>query len=147
MNTAIMLNLVLPSLWEKEMGKLLHIGVSNKYRSACTQGISQDKGKCYKKWDASSSKVKTYYPKGVHPVKKGTCMHFIGDRDSSVYSTLIPNVPSGAMQAGRLNVQTMPASAIVQVWKACTSPSSLQRQRRTHTKNEAKTNQCCLMCY
>ena len=73
----IMLNLVLPSLWEKEMGKLLHIGVSNKYRSAYTQGISQDKGKCYKKWDASSSKVKTYYPEGVHPVKKGTCTSLV----------------------------------------------------------------------
>ena len=39
---------------KKEMGKLLHNGVSNKYCSACTQGISQDKDKCYKKWDTSS---------------------------------------------------------------------------------------------
>ena len=32
-------------------GKILHIGVRNKYCSACTQGIPPEKCKCFKNWE------------------------------------------------------------------------------------------------
>lgn len=48
-----------PIITGEATGKLLHIGVRNKYCSACAQGISQDTHKCYKNWSGSSSKVKT----------------------------------------------------------------------------------------
>ena len=81
----------------KETGKLLHIGVRNKYCSGCTQGIPQEKHKCYKNWDASSSEMETdiilegfNQCEKVHGVRY---MRFIGDGDSSVYPTLVTNVP------------------------------------------------------
>ena len=81
----------------KETGKLLHIGVRNKYCSACTQGIPQEKHQCYKNWDASSSEMETdiivegfTQCEKVHGVRY---IRFIGDGDSSVYPTLIASVP------------------------------------------------------
>ena len=81
----------------KAMGKLLHIGIRNKYCSACSQGISQDKHVCYKNWASSSSEMETDI------ILEGFCAaeethgiryrKFVGDGDSSVYSTLVQNVP------------------------------------------------------
>ena len=81
----------------KRTGKLLYIGVRNKYCSACTQGIPQEKHKCYKNWDASSSEMETDIIldglKQAEPTHGVRYMRFIGDGDSSVYPTLIANVP------------------------------------------------------
>ena len=35
-------------------GKLLHLGVRNKYCASCSQGIAQDKHQCFKNWEESS---------------------------------------------------------------------------------------------
>ena len=81
----------------QKTGKLLHIGVRNKYCTACTQGIPQEQHACYKNWDASSSEMETNIilegfklAEQVHGVRY---TRFIGDGDSSVYPTLIQNVP------------------------------------------------------
>ena len=43
----------------KRIGKLLHIGVRNKYCTACAQGVRKQKHNCYKNWDHSSSQMET----------------------------------------------------------------------------------------
>ncbi len=72
----------------KATGKLLHLGVRNKFCSACTQGISKDKHTCYKNWSASSSEMETDIilegfcaAERIHGVRY---MTFVGDGDSSV---------------------------------------------------------------
>ena len=76
-------------------GKLLHIGVRNKYCANCAQGIENHK--CYKNWSESSSQMETNII--LEGFLKSEAMHgvrylkFIGDGDSSVYPTLINEVP------------------------------------------------------
>lgn len=43
----------------KETGKLLHIGVRNKYCAACAHNISTENHVCFRNWDASSSEMET----------------------------------------------------------------------------------------
>ena len=83
----------------KETGRLLHIGVRNKHCHACATGIPQKDHVCYKNWSASSSEMETdiildgfLEAEKVHGVRY---TRFIGDGDSSVYPTLIQNVPWG----------------------------------------------------
>lgn len=78
-------------------GKLLYIGVRNKYCTACTQGVPQDKHVCFKNWSQSSSEMEPdiilegfKQAEKVHGVRY---IRFIGDGDSSVYPTLIQCVP------------------------------------------------------
>ena len=40
-------------------GKLLHIGVRNKYCTACTQGVPLEQHACFKNWSQSSSQMET----------------------------------------------------------------------------------------
>jgi hypothetical protein len=78
-------------------GKLLHIGVRNKYCTACAQGASESTHKCYKNWSGSSSEMETDII--LEGFKKAEQTHglryirFIGDGDSSVYPTLLLHVP------------------------------------------------------
>ena len=81
----------------KETGMLLHIGVRNKFCTACAQNIPQDKHTCFRNWNASSSEMETdiivegfIQAERVHGVRY---TQFIGDGDSSVYPTLIQRVP------------------------------------------------------
>ena len=81
----------------KETGKLLHVGVRNKFCSACAQNIPKDKHHCFKNLDASSSEMETdvivegfIEAERVHGVRYTTV---IGDGDSSVYPSLIQQVP------------------------------------------------------
>lgn len=81
----------------KETGKLLHIGVRNKYCASCAQNIPLEKHVCFRNWSASSSEMETdILLKGfmeaerVHGIRY-TC--FIGDGDSSVHTTLLQGVP------------------------------------------------------
>ena len=81
----------------KATGKLLHLGVRNKYCSACTQGISKEQHTCFKNWTSSSSEMETdvvlegfRMAESTHGVRY---MRMVGDGDSSVYSTLLLNVP------------------------------------------------------
>ena len=78
-------------------GKILYVGVRNKFCSACSQGIPQDRHKCYKNWDSSSSEMESdiilegfKQAESKHGVRY---LRFIGDGDSSVYPTLIQCVP------------------------------------------------------
>ena len=70
---------------------------SRKYCSACTHGVPADHHVCYKNWDASSSEMEPdiilegfKQAEEVHGVRY---KRFVGDGDSSVYPTLIQNVP------------------------------------------------------
>ena len=78
-------------------GKLLHIGVKNKYCAACAQGVSKDNHHCYKNWEESSSQMETEIilegflkAEATHGVRYA---HFVGDGDSSVYPTLLSSLP------------------------------------------------------
>lgn len=77
----------------KETGKLLHVGVRNKFCHACARQIPHI---CYRNWSDSSSEMETdiilegfLEAERVHGVRY---TKFIGDGDSSVYPTLIQNV-------------------------------------------------------
>ena len=78
-------------------GKLLHIGVRDKYCAACTQGIPQEKHQSYKNCDESSSQMETDII--VEGFVKAEATHgvrytkFVQDGDSSVYPTLLNEVP------------------------------------------------------
>lgn len=81
----------------KETGKLLHIGVRNKYCAACARNVPKDKHECHKNWSASSSEMETdvilegfLEAERVHGVRY---TRFIGDGDSSVHTTLVQSVP------------------------------------------------------
>ncbi len=81
----------------KETGKLLYLGVRNKYCSSCARGLSRDKHHCFLNWTASSSEMETdilvegfLEAERVHGVRY---IKFISDGDSSVYPNLIQNVP------------------------------------------------------
>lgn len=81
----------------KATGKLLHVGVRNKFCSACAQNIPKDQHRCFKNWDASSSEMETdaivegfLAAEKIHGVRYTTV---IGDGDSSVYPSLIQQVP------------------------------------------------------
>ena len=81
----------------KNTGKLLFMGVRNKFCTACTLGHSKDNHACYKNWDKSSSEMETDIllegfckAESTHGVRY---IRFIGDGDSSVYGTLLQHVP------------------------------------------------------
>ena len=81
----------------KETGKLLHIGVRNKYCHSCTRVFPLENHDCHKNWNSSSSEMETsiivegfLQAEKVHGVRY---MQFIGDGDSSVYPSLMQNVP------------------------------------------------------
>jgi hypothetical protein len=81
----------------KETGKLLHVGVRNKFCTACARNIPKDKHHCFKNWDATSSEMETNVivegfveAERAHGVRYTTV---VGDGDSSVYSSLIQQVP------------------------------------------------------
>ena len=79
-------------------GKLLFIGVRNKYCTACKQGSPPDQHTCFKNWEKSSSEMEPdiilegfTQSEKVHGVRY---KRFVGDGDSSVYPTLLEKVPS-----------------------------------------------------
>ena len=81
----------------KETGKILFLGVRNKYCSSCARNIPADKHQCYRNWSASSSEMETdislerfLEAERVHGVRY---TKFVGDGDSSVYPTLLQNAP------------------------------------------------------
>ena len=84
-----------------ETGKLLHMGVRNKYCSVCTQANEQNKTPqkhdCHKNWDGPSSSMETDII--LEGFKKAESKYglryttFIGDGDSSTHPNLITGVP------------------------------------------------------
>ena len=83
----------------KETGKLLYLGVRNKYCYGCQMEIPPDKHVCYKNWTASSSEMETdIIVNGFLEAEKTHGLRytsFIGDGDSSVHPTLIQKIPWG----------------------------------------------------
>ena len=81
----------------RETGQLLHIGIRNKFCTACARNIPKDKHRCFKNWDASSSEMETdVVVEGFTEAERVHGVHyitFIGDGDSSVYPSLIQRVP------------------------------------------------------
>ena len=78
-------------------GKLLYIGVKNKYCTACAHGIPADQHICYKNWQESSPEMEPDIIlegfKQVEEVHGVRYKRFVGDGDSSVYPILFQNVP------------------------------------------------------
>lgn len=78
-------------------GKLLHLGVRNKYCASCAQGISAEKHKCYRNWEESSSEMECdIMLEGFRNAEKTHGIRytkFVGDGDSAVYPTLLTQVP------------------------------------------------------
>ena len=80
-----------------ETKKILHLSVRNKYCSSCASGFQPDQHRCYRNWSESSSEMETSTivegfkeAEKVHGVRY---MRFVGDGDSSVYPTLLLEVP------------------------------------------------------
>ena len=85
----------------KETGKILFMGVRNKYCAVCSNGTDNNPRNhhCFLNWNGSSSAMeadiilegfrKCYEQHGVRYIE------FIGDGDSSVYPTLISSLPWG----------------------------------------------------
>ena len=85
----------------KETGKILHLGVRNKYCSVCNKAAdgTVPQHTCFRNWDKSSSAMETdIILKGFlqsetqHGLRY---IQFIGDGDSSVYPALVSGVPYG----------------------------------------------------
>ena len=84
----------------KATGKILYMGVRNKFCSICNQHPGEPPvHTCFRNWNGSSAAMETDII--VEGFKKCEQQHgityttFIGDRDSSVYSSLIEAVPWG----------------------------------------------------
>ena len=80
-----------------ETRKILHLSVRNKYCAGCATGSPQEQHLCYKNWESSSSAMETsailegfQEAEKVHGIRY---TRFIGDGDSSVYTTLLQEVP------------------------------------------------------
>ena len=84
----------------KETGKILFMGVRNKYCAVCSKGTDEHHNHhCFLNWHGSSSAMeadiilegfqKCYEQHGLRYIE------FIGDGDSSVYPTLISSLPWG----------------------------------------------------
>lgn len=83
-------------IFGKETGKLLYIGVRNKFCSICEKGSNKEH-ECFKNWDGSSSSMESdIILEGFRVAEKQHGLrytNFIGDGDSSVHTTLISGVP------------------------------------------------------
>ena len=96
-------------------GKLLFIGIRNKYCHACALGGKEKNHACFRNWDASSSEMETdIVLEGFMEAERVHGVHytqFIGDGDSSVqFSSLL--FLDGARLSRNLSVQIMHANAI-----------------------------------
>ena len=84
-----------------ETGKLLHVGVRNKYCSVCAQAIKSNteplKHDCYQNWDGPSSSMETdILVQGFREAETKYGLRYLtftGDGDSSVHANLVTQVP------------------------------------------------------
>ena len=104
----------------KETGKLLYLGVRNKYCHACAKNIPREKHTCYKNWTASSSEMETdiivegfMEAERVHGVRY---TKFVGDGDSSVLSSRM--FLNGAMPSRSSSVPIMHVNATEGHWRS-----------------------------
>ena len=102
-----------------ETRKRLHIGVRNKYCTACTQGIPKKNHTCFKNWEESSCQMEPdilleafQQAEKVHGVRY---LRFIGDGDSAVHATLIQGVAGWGHQQSELCHEAHQQSELCQV--------------------------------
>ena len=115
-------------------GKILHIGVRNKYCTACTQGVSPNQHICFKNWNESSSQMESdiilegfKQSEEVHGVRY---IRFIGDGDSSVYMecaiNIVPLALKGCLQTNtfvlRIGMSLPHKWRVTLSWKDSSSP-------------------------
>lgn len=87
----------------KHTGKILFLGIRNKYCSICARSSTQDVNDhiCYKNWDERKPSTAMEQDVIVEGFKNSESMHgvrykyFIGDGDSSVYKRIMQSVPYG----------------------------------------------------
>ena len=96
----------------KATGKILHVGVRNKYCNICSRHPEQPQHQCFLNWEGSSSAMESDI-KGFKISKQKHGTSFIGDGDSSVYSSLVEALDAPSQ---RLNVLATPSSAITLHW-------------------------------
>ena len=81
-------------IFGQQTGKLLYIGVRNKFCAACAKGKEHT---CFKNWKEASSSMETDIIlagfKAAETQHGVRYINFIGDGDSSVYPTLVAGVP------------------------------------------------------
>ncbi len=85
----------------KHSGKLLHVGVRNKYCSGCAHALKHNTDRrqhdCYKNLDGSSSSMETdILVQGFREAETKYGLRyntFTGDGDSSVHASLVTQVP------------------------------------------------------
>ena len=81
-------------IFGQQTGKLLYVGVRNKFCAACATGKEHT---CFKNWKEASSSMETDIIlagfKAAETQHGVRYINFIGDGDSSVYPTLVAGVP------------------------------------------------------
>ena len=81
-------------IFGQQTGKLLYLGIRNKFCASCKKGTEHT---CFKNWKESSSSMETDIIltgfKGAEKQHGLRYIKFIGDGDSSVYPSLVAGVP------------------------------------------------------
>lgn len=127
-------------------GKILFIGVRNKYCTACTQGIPIEKHKCYKNWDHSSSEMETdiilegfQKSEQMHGVRY---MRFIGDGDSSVFPSLLNGVTGWGRDIKKIEC----ANHCCKCYRSSLEKLVADNKRGSYSANAQATNRCSKSC-
>ena len=131
----------------KETGKLLHIGVRNKYCAACARNIPQGKHACFRNWTASSSEMETdillegfMEAERVHGVRY---TRFIGDGDSSVHTTLLQGVPGWGYAIKKLEC----ANHACKCYRGALEKLVQENTSYKGNGNEEATCKCSRLCH
>ena len=130
-------------------GKLLFIGVRNKYCSACTQGISPDEHECYNNWDDSSSEMESDII--LEGFKKAEATHgvrylrFFGDGDRSVYPTLLQYVPVWGHFITKVECANHAYKCYRASLEKLAANNTSYKGKGGLTENEEKANKCSKM--
>lgn len=97
-------------IFGQETGKLLYLGVRNKYCSVCKKDPTKEHT-CFKNWTGTSSSMESdIILEGFLAAEKQhgvRYINFVGDGDSSVYPTLVSNVPGWGIQSRSKSVLIM----------------------------------------
>ena len=135
----------------KETGKLLFIGVRNKYCHACATDIPKKDHVCFRNWSASSSEMETdiilegfQEAERVHGVRY---TQFIGDGDSSVYPTLLQNVPGWGHTIRKLECANHACKCYRgALEKLIQDNPSYKGSWPSHAENEEEASECSSLC-
>lgn len=128
-------------------GKLLHIGVRNKYCTACAQGIPQDNHTCHKNWSKSSSQMETGIPESREG-PRSSILRFIGDGDSSVHPTLVESVPGWGHAITKIEYANHACKCYrAGLEKLVKEKPAYKGRGGLIQKLRHKLTKCCLLCH